>query len=79
MHSTDDDDSPSVIGTDLPPMPTEADRREAWKLLFIEHAVLSGLLGADSAEDLYNAGNWDYSEAPGDAFDDEVALWDADE
>jgi hypothetical protein len=74
----DIDDSPSVIGTDLAPMPTEADRREAYRRLYVARMVSKGVHEEDACA-CFEAGDVDYEINPEDAADDEMSYWDADE
>jgi len=73
------DDEPPFMGAGcgLAPMPTEADRRNAWRSLFVEYAVATGLLEQSHAEELYEAGrdDWDYDLTPAQAFDEEFIYW----
>lgn len=71
-----DDDSPSVIGTDLPPMPTP---EEAWRARFAARLVERDILDADSAIACAAAADVDLSADPVEAADEEVTYWDADE
>jgi hypothetical protein len=73
-----DDDSPSVIGTDLPPMPTLADAHAAWRELFAARLVQLGV-DPESAKACADAGDVDLDCDPEHAADDEVSYWDADE
>ena len=74
-----DDDSPSVIGADFHrPMPTEADRREAYKRLYVGRMVARGV-DQEDAEACFEAGEIDYDTNPEDAADDELSYWDNDE
>lgn len=81
-HPTKDhevDDSPSVIGTDVHrPMPTEADRREAYKRLYVSRMVSRGIHEEDATA-CFEAGEIDYEIDPETAADDELSYWDADE
>jgi hypothetical protein len=74
------DDEPSVMGAGdgLPPIPTEADRREAYKRLYVGRMVECGI-DRESAEACFEAGEIDYDEDPRDAADDELSYWDNDE
>lgn len=72
------DDSPSVIGTCLASMPTEADRREAYKRLYVGRMVARGIDERDAMA-CFEAGEVDYDINPEDAADDELSYWDNDE
>lgn len=72
------DDSPSVIGTNLPPMPTEADRHEAYKSLYVARMVSRGIPEEDATA-CFDAGDVDYDTSPEDAADEELSYWDNDE
>lgn len=74
------DDEPSVIGAGdgIPPMPTEADRREAYKRLYVARMVARGV-HVEDATACFEAGEIDYDTSPEDAADDELSYWDNDE
>lgn len=72
------DESPSVIGTDLAPMPIEADRRDAYKRLYVARMVTRGI-DREDAESCFEAGDVDYDTDPETAADDELSYWDNDE
>lgn len=74
------DDEPSLMGAGagLPPMPTEADRREAYKQLYVARMVSRGINSQD-ASDCFDAGEVDYDTDPQTAADDEMSYWDNDE
>lgn len=73
-------EEPSVLGAGCgtAPMPTEADRREAYKRLYVARMVERGIDSQD-ASDCFDAGDVDYDINPEDAADDELSYWDADE
>jgi hypothetical protein len=73
-----DDDSPSVIGATHAPMPTEADRREAYMRLYVARMVSCGI-DEEDATACFDAGEIDYDIDPETAADDELSYWDADE
>lgn len=74
------DDDPGVLGAGRgrPPMPTEADRREAYKSLYVGRMVARGV-DREDAEASFEAGDVDYDIDPESAADDELSYWDADE
>jgi hypothetical protein len=74
------DDEPSVMGAGaaMPPMPTEADRLEAYKRLYVARMVARGL-NQEEAAACFDAGDVDYDTSPEDAADDELSYWDNDE
>lgn len=79
------DDDPSIQGIQGLPlrraMPTEADRRAAYKRLYVSRMVEAhGIDEADACE-CFEAGSdeLDYNVHPEDAADDEVAGWDPEE
>ena len=74
------DDEPSVMGAGcgLAPMPTESDRREAYKQLYVGRMVARGIDQRD-AEACFEAGDIDYDTNPEDAADDELSYWSDDE
>lgn len=75
-----DDDSPSVIGTDLlGPMPTRSDAEAAWRKLFAARMVERDILDPESARACAEAHDVDLSTDPAEAADAEVEYWDADE
>lgn len=74
---------PPVMGADcgLQPLPTQADRRAAWRNEFVRAAVDSGALEEQHAQELFEAGadDWDYDMTPADALAEELSYWDNDE
>lgn len=76
------DDEPAVLGCGcgIGAMPTDAERREVWGRVFVRHAVDSGVLEKEHAEELFKAGadEWDYSMTPADALAEEISYWDND-
>jgi hypothetical protein len=74
------DEEPSVMGAGVgrPLMPTEADRREAYKRLYVGRMVARGI-DQEDAEASFEAGEVDYDIDPESAVDDELSYWDNDE
>lgn len=71
-----DDDGPSVIGGDLPPMPTQEDFRAAHKAEYVRLFVEIGL-DAETPSAWHDE-SWDIIKdvTPQEAFDAEVEYWD---
>jgi hypothetical protein len=78
MGMSDEELSVMGAGSGLPPMPTEADRREAYKRLYVSRMVARGI-DQEDAEASFDAGEVDYDVDPESAADDELSYWDADE
>lgn len=77
--SIDDDESPSVIGNPgHSPMPSEEDRKSAWKRLYVARFVAAGL-DAETAEGWFSELVWDdvKDEDPEAEADAEMEYWDA--
>lgn len=72
------DDSPSVIGADFPPMPTQEDYRRVHKQEYVRLFVEVGVPEETAAS--WHDEQWeDLKECtPQEAFDEEVAYWEAD-
>lgn len=70
------DDSPSVIGGTPSPMPTEADRKAAWKRLYVAKFVAVGL-DAETAESWFEEMDWEEikDQFPEDVADAEMEYW----
>jgi hypothetical protein len=75
-----EDDSPNVIGGQPSPMPTEDDRKAAWKRIYVAKFVAVGL-DAETAESWFDELNWDEAkdEDPEDMANDEMEYWTDDE
>ena len=73
-------EEPGVLGAGCgtSPMPTEADRREAYKRLYVARMVERGVDEQDASA-CFDAGDVDYDIEPAEAADDELSYWDADE
>lgn len=74
-----DDDSPSVIGAGLAPLPTRAEAEAVWRKMFAARMVERDLLDQAAADACAAAADVDLSVDPAEAADDEVTYWDADE
>lgn len=74
--TSSDDDSPSVIGGELPPMPTQEDFRAVHKAEYIRLFVEIGLDPETPAA--WHDEQWEdiKSMSPQEAFDAEVEYWD---
>lgn len=72
------DDSPSVMGGTASPMPTQADRRDAYKRLYVARMVSRGVDEQDASACFEAGGEPDYDADPEDAADDELSYWEND-
>lgn len=72
------DDSPSVIGAHLAPLPTQHEAETAWRALFAARLVERGV-DEQSAKACAAAGDVRLEDDPAEAADDEMSYWDADE
>jgi hypothetical protein len=77
------DDSPSVICTDFPPMPTLQDREAAWRRLYIARMVAAGV-DEESAAACFDAcglgpNGYNIEDDPEHCADDEMSYWEADD
>lgn len=73
------DDEPSVMGAGcgLAPMPTDAERREAYKHLYVARMVAVSGITQEAAAENFEAGadSLDYDIPPEDAADAEMEYW----
>lgn len=85
IRTEDEQDEPGVLGAGggLPPMPTQQDREQAWRSLYVARIVAIAGVSEEAATATFKAcglgpDGYDIEDDPEQCADDEMSYWDDD-